>query len=257
MPEPKYQPPEEQEKQQNFMMDFIQNNRKAVIAGVLAVVVVVFVIVLVIVVPGGPVTSVQKDLEMFPTSSTSSLIIKLNGDNSEIVNDVEEKLKIYNDQAAGQYIDFHPDKLGPCETSPFGFGSTRPCLFFQLPLRMDWKPEQITEEDFDTHKEELKDFREFWNNQIDKNQYWVDCTGVSEDDKEALGNFKYYPAEQGIQKKYYPYKGGGKYHSPLVAVQLDLNQRNVGETIEMKCNVYFKDVTPDAGTLILSLKIEN
>jgi len=250
---PSYQPPEEQ---QRSVME-CSTTTKVITAVGTTVALVLGIVLVVVLVPGGPVNTVQKDLEMFP-SSDSSLVIRLSGDNSKLVNDVKDRLKIYNNQAAGEYIDFDLEKLGPCDVSKVEYDSTKPCLFFQLPIRDNWKPEEITKEDFVTHKEELKDFKAFWDTQNDKNQYWVDCAGVSYDDKAALGNINYFPEERGIPKKYYPYKGDGKvYHSPLVAVQLDLNQRNVGETVEMDCNIYFKDVTPEAGGLTVSLKIEN
>ena len=78
----------------------------------------------------------------------------------------------------------------------------------------------------------------------------------------------YYPFTRGFPTKYFPYVGdkfftpgnGSVYHSPLVAVQLHIDEANLGQLIHIECRVYHRwvihDTKSNAGLIQFEVMLE-
>jgi len=148
---------------------------------------------------------------------------------------------------------FQLSELGSCQPDKEGhFGYVvkagqkypNPCMILKFNRIFDWKPEAINETDLEekpyigmptTLKDQIKK---------NKNHVWVECHGRNPADKELLdGNIKYYPENQGINFKYFPYKGNKMpYHTPLVAIQIKSTKAMVGRLMHIQCKAWFKGV---------------
>ena len=80
-----------------------------------------------------------------------------------------------------------------------------------------------------------------------------DFQGRNPADRDALKEINYFPQTRGFETKYFPYVGDKNYiegstsvyHSPLVALQLHLDESIVGQLIHIECRVYHKGVWHD------------
>ena len=80
-----------------------------------------------------------------------------------------------------------------------------------------------------------------------------DFQGRNPADRDALKEINYFPQTRGFETKYFPYVGdknyiegsSSVYHSPLVALQLHLDESIVGQLIHVECRVYHKGVWHD------------
>ena len=57
----------------------------------------------------------------------------------------------------------------------------------------------------------------------------------------------YFPANQGIHIKYFPFTGGN-YHAPLVAMKIDtdrVSDLQIGQLIHIECRSWFDGVVHD------------
>jgi len=210
----------------------------------------------------------------------------------------EKYMKMYNDTSGlvncsdnavrGEEQDgciFPLAELGECSEFPYGFtvrttevghqsgynpGGAKfvePCLFLKLNKIFDWKPEPIKcepdscaekLEKYDKMSPHLKNRIAEYSRKNDSGYVWVDCFGRYAADKEAL-NMEYFPKNQGMPIKYFPYRGGN-YHTPLVAVKMKISETasctnrsspphiaasNCGQLLQVECRAYFEGVKHD------------
>merc|ERR1712038_982025 len=80
------------------------------------------------------------------------------------------------------------------------------------------------------------------------NNVYVNCRGRYAADQEALKDgLTYFPPNQGLPIKYFPYQGkgkmaGGNYHAPLVAVKISPREGHGGQLIHIECRAYYDGV---------------
>lgn len=143
-------------------------------------------------------------------------------------------------------------ELGECAEYPYGYvlqpglKLIEPCFLLKFNKIYDWSPVPINPENLDLPKyddmsEQLKlRIRKSY----DKNFVWLECKGRNPADREAL-SFSYYPANQGISLKYFPFRGGDNYQAPLVAIKVHPKLEHIGQLIHMECRAWFDDVVHD------------
>jgi len=199
-------------------------------------------------------TDVRIDSNMFALkfSDNNDVLSEKDGEgdlNIDYARRAEIFMKSYDKPAADGYNTFSLAQLGPCQSHPYGYTGDKvtPCIFLKFNKIWGWDPVPITEEDFDNNPEWPASFREHWNNQGDKNKIWVHCKGRYAADQEVIDNaMSYYPKSQGFDTSYFPYEGRKEsYHSPLVAVQFDLPEENVGQLVHVECRAYYHGVKHD------------
>ena len=174
--------------------------------------------------------------------------------------DYAERAKLFLDTYKGQagsnaageaYNTFALSQLGTtCSTYPYGYtgAQARPCIFLKFNKIWGWEPTPIEEQDFADNPEWPESFKKHWETQGNKNKVWVDCRGRYAADQEVVDKaMKYFPEDQGFDVKYFPFagnKGEDKkdYQSPLVAVQFDIPEENVGQLIHVECRAYYQGV---------------
>ena len=154
------------------------------------------------------------------------------------------------------------DELGDCAKPPYGYISEelkngtitaiKPCVFLVMNDIWSWKPEPISAEDFQTHKDWPKSLESHFNSlsEHQRQQVFVDCQGDTSSDQEAMKHVSYFLKAKGISVKYFPYQGEKeKYQPPLVALQFDGgNLKNFVEMIiTVKCNAYYKGGSSQGG----------
>jgi len=119
-----------------------------------------------------------------------------------------------------------------------------PCMILKFNRIFNWEPEPIAEADLvlEPYKDMPANLKA--NIKANNNHVWVECHGRNPADKELLdGNIKYYPKNQGINFKYFPYKGNKmSYHTPLVAIQIKSTKAMVGRLMHIQCKAWFKGV---------------
>lgn len=149
--------------------------------------------------------------------------------------------------------------LGECADFPYGFVSNEdsaelgeskyaePCIFVKFNKIFNWIPTPIqssnmtqTLEDpaYNKMSDQLKNIIVKSSN---RDFVWVDCFGRFAADQEAF-LVDYYPANQGIPIKYFPFHGGS-YHQPLVAIKLRENKAAWGQLQHLECRAWFEGVT--------------
>jgi len=181
--------------------------------------------------------------------------------NADYATRAKNFLKVYEDTRQGDYHSFSLDQLGDCKDFPYGYTAepkVAPCVFIKLNTIWDWVPEKYscTKEEEEEEEEECSDhIRELTDKQGDS--IFVDCQGRYPADREALGKdgLQYFPADQSLPIKYFPYTGQVKecpegtacteriYHSPLVAVKVSPRNENYkGQLIHIECRAYYKGV---------------
>jgi len=144
---------------------------------------------------------------------------------------------------------FDMGSLGECAEFPYGYvgnestqSFAEPCIFVKFNKIFNWEPTPIDpanleDEAYDKMSTDLK-------NKImkatDTNMIWVDCFGRYAADKEAF-KVEYFPENQGIPIKYFPFKGGN-YQAPLVAIKLKENKEHWGQLQHIECRAWFDGV---------------
>jgi sodium/potassium-transporting ATPase subunit beta len=179
----------------------------------------------------------------------------------------EEFLEAYNnttnlrecdDSAAGEMGQpaciFHPEVLQDCREYPYGYQvagnmtQVEPCVLLKVNKIFGWVPEPF--EDADLEASELDEglvIPEKIKNHIrnNKNNIYINCEGAYPMDREVLAdNIAYFPTNQGIPFKYFPYNHvGSKYHSPVVAAKF----RNLpkGLQVHVECKTWYRGVQHD------------
>lgn len=149
---------------------------------------------------------------------------------------------------------FDTSVLGDCASYPYGYflqeGNKyiKPCIFLKFNKIWNWIPKPIDAATLDEPKYDMMTDR--LKNQIrsapDSNYVWMDCRGRNPADQEALA-ITYFPDNQGIPIKYFPYSGGN-YQAPLVAVRVETDKildLQVGQLIHVECRAWFDGVIHD------------
>ena len=132
--------------------------------------------------------------------------------------------------------EFDTDVLGTfCSKYPYGYlGATvSPCIFLTLTDIGDWKPEPISQEDFEAGSFPFSSsFKKFWDSQSgDNDQVFIDC---SSSDTNAI---EYTPASRGFDLDYFPIPDG--FNVPIVAIQI---KGLSSGTYNFECKIYYKGV---------------
>jgi len=140
--------------------------------------------------------------------------------------------------------------LGQCQASMNNFGYVKPnaypdpCMILKFNRIFNWKPKAITQDDLleEPYKHMPSNLKD--NIKENQNHVWVECHGRNPADRELLeGQIEYYPKNQGINFKYFPYKGNKmSYHTPLVAIQIKSTKAMVGRLMHIQCKAWFKGV---------------
>jgi len=148
---------------------------------------------------------------------------------------------------------FDLSSLGECGSSPYGYmpedETMKPCLFIKLNKIFNFDPKPVDASNlddpmFDSMTAQLK---EKIRKAEDKEQVFFDCFGRFAGDKEGA-TLKFFPESQSVSLKYFPYTGGN-YHSPMMAVQIDIpktaNNKNTGQMIHVECRAWYEGVKHD------------
>lgn len=124
-----------------------------------------------------------------------------------------------------------------------------PCMMLKINRIYKWKPEEFTDEDLD----EMDDMPEKIkaNIRANRKKVYLECRGENPADQEVLsqdGAIQYFPADQGIDFKYFPYvhtdKEGVKYQDPLVAIKLSKKIPR-DQLMHIECKLWAKGVQHD------------
>jgi len=119
-----------------------------------------------------------------------------------------------------------------------------PCMILKFNRIFNWEPKAITQDELleEPYKHMPSNLKE--NIKLNPNHVWVECHGRNPADRELLeGQIEYYPKNQGINFKYFPYKGNKMpYHTPLVAIQIKSTKEMVGRLMHIQCKAWFKGV---------------
>jgi len=173
--------------------------------------------------------------------------------NADYAKRAELFMKVY-DNPAVDYETFDLAQLGPCAKHPYGYmgADVKPCIFLKFNKIWGWTPTPIDEEDFTLNPDWPQSFKDHFDSlsPAEQQNVFVDCQGRYPADKDALKNMKYYPENRAFETKYFPYEGERKsidtstsvYHSPLVAIQVDLDESYVGQLVHIECRAYYKGV---------------
>jgi sodium/potassium-transporting ATPase subunit beta len=164
-------------------------------------------------------------------------------------------IRTCEDSAAGQTgkdaCKFDIADLGDCGKFPYGYNLEpgqdviQPCVLLKINRIFNWVPEEYTPEDLDEDNQDPEDpipekVRELI--RADSTKVYLHCDGENPYDRETLeGKINYFPADQGISLKYFPYNHAHKnYQNPLVAVQFkDLTP---GTLHHVECRLWAKGV---------------
>jgi len=154
-----------------------------------------------------------------------------------------------NKDKHGQCL-FDLSELQECQSFPYGFDpipmgdesgrmTVKPCVFLKLNKIYNWRPVAITAEtvdkpEYESMSEGLKDIiRASTSDNI-----YFDCMGRYPADKDSV-SLKFYPENQAIPAKYFPYTGGN-YQSPMVALQVE--SLSVGQLLHLECRAWYEGV---------------
>jgi len=173
------------------------------------------------------------------------------------------------------YQKFDTSVLGSCGDFPYGYvgEEVKPCIFFKLNNIWGWDPkpvqcgdpEKIFEGDGEPFDECPATLTAHLASDAAKEakgeSIWIDCNGRNPADKEAVegDRLAYFPASRSIPISYFPYLGQRNqnqaegedigYHSPLVAIQVDLGEKDkidyMGQLVHMECRAYYRGVKHD------------
>lgn len=137
--------------------------------------------------------------------------------------------------------------LGECAQFPYGFVSpsvtttVRPCLLLKINRIFGWVPEAYTDDDIENSEDPVPaNVKKLI--QADRNKIYLDCVGENPADREAMeGNLDYFPQDQGISFKYFPFNHARKrYQNPIVAVRF--NNLPIGQLLHVECKLWAKGV---------------
>lgn len=144
---------------------------------------------------------------------------------------------------------FDPAILGPCGEFPYGYQlvdgkkQVEPCVLLKINRIFDWVPDTydlrylLDEGDIPTNVQDL--IKASGGNTT----LFIDCGGRNPADVEALeGAMEYFPKDQSIDFKYFPYtQAGMNYHSPVVAIKFNDNIPK-DQLVHVECKLWTKGV---------------
>ncbi|TMW50940.1 hypothetical protein DOY81_004013 [Sarcophaga bullata] len=158
---------------------------------------------------------------------------KKDGEKKYWIDLLDDYIKAYNESThSGKLCSFNQthdskdvcnvdiNQFGPCSPkNSYGYNNNRPCVFLKLNKIFNWVPEYYDDlaelpDDMPVELKQHISSVQPWERQ----QIWVSCNGTNAEDKESLGEVKYFPT-QGFPAYYYPYMNQPGYLSPLIAVQ--------------------------------------
>ncbi|XP_037828599.1 sodium/potassium-transporting ATPase subunit beta-1 [Lucilia sericata] len=178
---------------------------------------------------------------------------KKNAEKKYWIDLLDEYMKDYNETHVGKSCSFNqthnPEdvcmvdikEFGGCSPQKaYGYNNTRPCVFLKLNKIFKWVPEFYDDpKDLpETMPVQLKKHIEDVD-PLSRQQIWVSCDGTNAEDKENLGEVKYYPS-QGFPAYYYPFLNQPGYLSPLIAVQFEKLPLN--KMVNIECRAWAKNI---------------
>ena len=141
---------------------------------------------------------------------------------------------------------FDVNTLGSCGQFPYGYQLeagkevVEPCVLLKINRIFEWIPEPFEDEDLD-EQEEMPDHikKQIRSN---RNRLYLDCQGENPVDREILiGKVDYFPSNQGISFRYFPYNQAHKnYHNPVVAVKF--KNLPVNTLLHIECKLWAKGI---------------
>jgi len=136
-----------------------------------------------------------------------------------------------------------------CQTSPYGYDSQSPCIFFKLNQVINWKPvpfmslnDELAQGGGEAGSPSLAQHLTNVKKIYDKQISYVSCNGVTAEDKTILGNkTEYKPL--GLESHYFPYIGK-KLHPDYIAPMVSIQFQNVKPNTEIRvaCKVYARNI---------------
>ena len=139
---------------------------------------------------------------------------------------------------------FDASILERCSEFPYGYElipgeeAVQPCVLIKINRIYGWKPEPYGAGEVDS----IEDMPDKVKNLIkaNPNKLYLDCDGENPADREALsGNMAYFPNDQGISFKYFPYTQAHRnYHNPVVAVKF--KSVPIGQLLHIECKLWAK-----------------
>lgn len=148
-------------------------------------------------------------------------------------------------KATDTFCRFNLTTIGACGRFPYGYapsgGKVSPCVLLKLNRIWGLKPEPIVEE-ADWPADATPAFKDRVMGTNDGKRIFVDCRGEYPADEEVLenGGIAYYPEDQGIPLKYFPFVNKAHTQNALVAVQF--KDLPVGQLVHIECRAYYKGV---------------
>lgn len=167
--------------------------------------------------------------------------------NTELLRDCE--VNEINRETQGCIFDM--SVLGSCGQFPYGYvgnessqSFAEPCIFIKFNKIYNWEPTPIDPANLEdsAYDDMSPDLKNKIVKSADHNMVWIDCFGRYAADKEAF-QFEYYPQNQGIPIKYFPFKGKGRnYQAPLIAVKFTDNKSAWGQLQHIECRAWYEGV---------------
>jgi sodium/potassium-transporting ATPase subunit beta len=120
----------------------------------------------------------------------------------------------------------------------FGYSSGSPCILLKLNKIYGLVHQYITEPR-DEMPAELQ--QRIKNTPVDqRKQVWVSCEGENAADREAMGEFSYFPSNGGFPDSNFPYLNQDGYVSPLIAVKF--KDPKVGQFLHIECRAWADNI---------------
>ncbi|XP_063375895.1 sodium/potassium-transporting ATPase subunit beta-2-like [Cydia fagiglandana] len=142
-----------------------------------------------------------------------------------------------------QVCDVDINLFFPCTAANnYNYQHGKPCVFLKLNKVANWKPNPYNTTDSlpASMPLDLKQAIKPKSGQLEMNQVWVSCEGVSEADKNNVGSMQYIPSPaHGFPSYYFPYTKE-PYLSPLVVVMFE--NPALDTAINVVCKAWAKNI---------------
>lgn len=145
---------------------------------------------------------------------------------------------------------FDPATLGDCGTYPYGYQladgkkQVEPCILLKINRIFDWTPESYELQYLEDEEEAVPtNVQTLIKASGGNTKLFIDCGGRNPADVEALESaIEYFPKDQSIDFKYFPYtQAGMNYHSPVVAVKFNENIPK-DQLVHVECKLWTKNI---------------